>query len=1445
MIERAMWTALPNGLTADGLPRVSLYVTPRLIVEAGDEPQLGSFPAFSDWPRALEELPSQIQVLGGGLVDFDPDPDSPPPDSGTWALLFPPSTPVRSREFNDLAGRDIRSFPFAEVLGNVAGLYASIAAVWPGSFPTLDALERSLGGLVPLSRWRDEFYGPVESTFKPNGSQKAGKVSEFPPGGSPELAYAMAYRFYDRPGSRFDPDEPEPPHPPPKPEIDFHGACAHLADYPELMRRLGLAIDLVLREPIGASGRLRVAADEGSPTWIRDDPMRPWTRYLSSGDRFVAEPRNGGDLEDGMLDLANERFVLSDMDVDGSGMKVVDFAATVVRLSEQQASGDPDGVSLPALRNAGITVARRDRALGVAERIAAASGRDVALAAPSLYADEIVRGYRVDVFDEQAGEWRSLCRREGDYLVERGSPTPLAIGPDEGYVKGASTTSVPEWMPGADTDLYLHEAVFGWDGWSMVAPRPGLPATVPGENAEPVSDNPCALTVKFKPTPQSLPALRYGHTYRIRARAVDLAGNSYRHDDPAIPDNTKSPEFEFLRWDPVPSPTLVPRRPFTEGESLMRMVIRSTLDETPETYSELQRVKGLAGHEKQSGADLLDRSYRANDERHVAPPKTAIQTAEAHGCLDEAFGDQPQPTRDEQFAIAAREAGTLMDVEIREPSDPTNLRQLDYVKVVNDDRTPGAEPTDLAGHPRGEPLKRGEYVVHDTDQLILPYLPDPLARGAALLDLPGHAGVWPQRFDGRWHAREPFRLELIQGEAGAEPKWDADLRLLTVSLPQAEVARVPLSCFLDPTDGGGSDLDLLAVWDLLSKQRRGELRAMALEGQHWMLTPSDELVLVHAVEKPLKPPVFSLGEANLDRRAGETFVSLVGTLAVHAKSTERLDIESRWSEPVDDVARPEPRDIDGATHVADFGIKPSEDVVRLARDDTALGVTPIRHRTRHEFGDTKHRFVEYRAIATTRFREYFPSEITSRPELITHEGPLNGKIHVPSSRRPDPPEVLYVVPTFRWDEQLVRARQRVESKGTGSGKTRTAPALERTRRGGGLRVYLDRPWYSSGADEHLAVVLPNQPPPIRVVNVREDIADALAEVGIDRRLFEATARRLKVKDATPKRVAQAFAEAVEQQMKVTGRKPAALASQTLVAGLIASIGIDTLLASLLPTGDVSQYVTHWGLDPIWGAEEPPAGPRIQSFTNATRWAVDLSLAEPSGGLVAAAAFEPSYDKERKLWYCDIDVNAGSAYFPFIRMSLARYQPYSIPGAELSRVVRAEFAQLTPDRTASVRSTSDGAAVAVSVRGVAGLNDVAENVWNTEEPERLTHSRLVVAQVERVRGSAKKDVGWEPVGDRTVLRLGTGGGPEFRWSASVRMPPAKAGFAYRLAVEEYELYETDESQAEYHETTAVPVQIRGRGELRRPTETPVRGRMIYADHFALEAGAEGSLRPELP
>ena len=48
----------------------------------------------------------------------------------------------------------------------------------------------------------------------------------------------------------------------------------------------------------------------------------------------------------------------------------------------------------------------------------------------------------------------------------------------------------------------------------------------------------------------------------------------------------------------------------------------------------------------------------------------------------------------------------------------------------------------------------------------------------------------------------------------------------------------------------------------------------------------------------------------------------------------------------------------------------------------------------------------------------------------------------------------------------------------------------------------------------------------------------------------------------------------------------------------------------------------------------------------------------------------------------------SAYFLFIRLALARLQPHAVLGAELSKVVLADFIQCTPDRLVTLTEVPD-------------------------------------------------------------------------------------------------------------------------------------------------------------
>ena len=803
-----------------------------------------------------------------------------------------------------------------------------------------------------------------------------------------------------------------------------------------------------------------------------------------------------------------------------------------------------------------------------------ADGKDI------LMAEMLVRGYRVDLFDDASGRWHSLHRRAGRYRFTESSPPLVRDLADEGFGRFSVTAAAD----GSEPDLYVQEALAVWQGWSLAAPPPGKAIANPDDADEHAmrdsNTNPSGtdfgLETTFAPAPGSLPRLRFGHVYRLRVRAADLAGNSVPFD--SIASNSTTPEATaaamYRRFEPVSQPFLVPRTSFAAGESLERLVIRTRTGPTTEIA-----------------------------ERHVVPPKAAQLEAERH----QVFDAGATLKRDQQgYDLAKREAVLL-----------------------------------TAPWP--------------ASSLTVGYLPDPLARGAVLLGLPGLgpttvlAATNKLAFTGEYPDLQAFRLVLRDGDA--PPKWDPGPRELSVFLPPGQTARVRLSSYVD-----ASDLERLGVWDWIVAKAPSNLATLlqrAQNGRHWMLTPFRTVTLVHAVARPLAPPTFSTSTLRADRaKAGDTFATITGAIAVDRKSTAHADLLAEWSDPLDDPSdsQNDPAK-DTVLHRATVGAVAVPFTDSDETEDPGIlhaSGAPVTFSLHHDFHDTKHHRVEYRAVATTRFRDYFVGEL-AEGLAITREMIEADRERRPiaSSARPDAPRVAYVVPTFEWSASI---------DSNVVGKSPPAPTtkpelVERRRRGGGLRVYLERPWFSSGAGELLGVV------------------------------FQ--------------------------------RKPFA----------------DLSLMAL-------SRVTQWGRDPLWPATPTPAEPEYKHFKGfvyppAQLLDKDWSL-DGMSELVAVAAYPVAYDADRALWYSDVVLDLGDAYFPFVRLALARCQPHSVEGVELSRVVLADFMQLTPDRTLTV------APVSVTPKKVTLHATLA---GPTYQPDTTHEQARVEITVQTRHPAVAGDLGW--------------------------------------------------------------------------------------------------------
>jgi len=1288
--QTLLWTALPNGILGPaqaGLPkrlRLSILVSPRLQTDEGlPKPTLSQFPDFLDWPGKVKGAAFSVQFEGGPTIAGVRV--SPEPETELWQALFKSSTYVRPYQFNDLKDRLIFSYPVKHVLSFLKGQYQKIATESAAELPAARSLvdPKAFGqiGFYREPQVAATMVAPDREAAVLRELQTAmNRYKAVPPRAQPNppMDFFQA-KWFHRPLNRVITD---PVTKQPKvlqalikiPEIDFHQMVSVLGKYGELLRRLGLVADLEV--PLGpgipAAARVRVVVT-WPPTTVMTDISTPWTKYVldEAQMRFQAAPRPANpEIANGLLNLGNSQYYdVLEVDVDGAALKAMDFANNLLRLQSprHRTADTPESAGVPSLRSAGLSIVRTGRAVGLSQAFQSAAKNQENLEGGSdvtLYAEDLVRGHRIDVWDDQTGRWHSLCQRVGTYrFIDVGKTLNLE---DEGFI----STAVTQAADGSSDDLYLHESLFHWEGWSLCAPRPGK-AINPEDKPEEIENKAMTefkMETRFAARPGSLPRLRFGMGYRLRARAVDLACNSLPPDAPdtsaAIP-SSPSPPFTYRRFEPIATPPLVLRKKTREGESLERLVIRSFNDSPAKDAVQTAEVS----------------------ERHAAPPKTAQLMAETHGMFDTPAGMD----KSAYPWISDKDEGSFQDLE---PS---------------------------------ETLK-------------LPYLPDPLARGASLRGLPGNpAGQVTQvEFPGDWPDLKPFRILLKEG-SGA-PQWDAGSRVLTVLLPKAEVAAIRLSSYL-----AENDLRLMALWKWMAEPKvvlppvplevtpvrpvtpriltpvqpreapvemapapapvamapavtmatPTSLKDLALQGGHWMLTPFREVAFVHAVQQPLLAP--SLGMLPPVKLLGATFAILQGKTPIHGKSTLKLDMLAEWEEPVDLLAEPKPRVISGKAHAFEISVP---------REATEIVFTR-QHNKRHEFGDTKYRKVRYHAVATTRFREYFPTEIAQEPKKITRESAVI-ELDIPNSARPAAPRVVYVIPTFGWEQK------------------ETAAGVESKRAGGGLRVYLERTWYSSGDGELLGVVLPPQ-----------------------------GAGRASILTAAPQPIRE-------------GLKP---------------------------------YVTQWGIDPIWKSSPTPTpfAPSFQNFKKAVETGNDLSLDELPGAAVSAAGHKVDYDEERRLWFCDLEIDPGASYFPFIRLALARYQPKSVPGAHLSRVVLADFAQLTPDR--SVALTFDPAKLHLLTVSVSGISYSEAGAGKGPSEVEVT--------VETRRPDVEGDLAWTPVPDavfpltqpspsvRTVLR----GAAEMlaitpqakvtTWTGQVTLPQPRGSRRFRIVIREYERFFTDE------------------------------------------------------
>jgi hypothetical protein len=1334
------WTALPNGYTDDhtGI-RLSVLLSPRLDTQdptATHKKLSVFFPAWEDWPKTLSNARFDVTynghtvsipattIAGANRVDNRLG----LADSAAWKALFTKDLLVKTFEYNDLSPSVMLSYDAAAMAEGIEDLYRDLAR------SATDRLPR-VSEIIETERWRG-FINAVDdldshSVDRDSGLRDPRRLFDAlrrPGRKSAGLSNLARFVLFHTPPAtpvtrhqkRNDDDRVEatwlehkratlPKREDIAAGLEFHQVVAAMGSYPTLLRRLGLVIDLVLAprpftQAAAADLVVRVSFPSGTLQVPHTTDARPVTRTRLTATHFDAVPDAAAEMKltDGLLDLAPASFRLLQLDVDGAGLKAINFARSLFGRFDAEARVDPvtrheDELGAPAIRTGGLMLVQRARAGTLSQRFEDNASRNTKLeaqfgsaAAPSpvLHAQDIVRGYRIDIWDSVTSRWESLCRRNARYEL---GDTPLVVDvlpEEEGAVRLAATKSSD---PASNKDiLYLHEALVSWTGWSLAARPPGR-AIKPDDSVEKTADQTEAetppglkFTSRFTPVKGSLPRLRFGRSYWIRARAVDLAGNSLAPQTKDFAAEAPSKKAQpYLRYEPVAAPIIALLsqsgtlgRPL-EGESMARVAIRSFNDTPDDNVSPTTQVA----------------------HRVAAAPSVSVRDAEQHGALDR--NGRLDATL---FNLLAHQK----DVDPRDASAAIREQKL----LLQGPLDPAPAETTFAVYESGRELT---------------YLTDPLAVEVAVrvFDHPNIAESEIIRIPlypiGDWPNARPFVIELYEHAFDA-PSYDSSTHRLRVPLPKGIRAKLRLSMRLGP-----ETLSLLGVFHLLSAADQNAQRLRALDGQHWMLTPWTVLEVVHAVQRPLLTPEFTMLGVH-DRSPGQTSARPLFHARCSIDTTDRLDLYGEWHEPLDDPAAADSGSgpVDRHRRDAAFQIKITSPKIYadkkaggvaggwpehslIATDLVGINTTldrrvPVKA---HEFHDTRYRRIEYWLDATTRFREFLPPDLLTRNENGTRV-PTEEHIKVTGARQvtwipnaapPPAPHVLYVVPIFGWTRD-------VDEHGM----------LSSWRRGGGLRVYLDRGWNASGYGEMVGVVLPPQ----------------------------------------------GFADDPEKTPQGAPYK---------------------------------KYVTQWGNDPVWdSAFVPGIAPTLAHFPLARTapdpagaWLPPNAPAEERdqppgsfrvkglpptglgarGGPVDVAPHDVFYDADRQLWYCDIQISAGAAYFPFIRLALARYQPVSSPRAHLSNVVLSDIVALTADRWLNVTPAQNDRRVRVAVFGVSydessghheasaaqpttRVNPVTGQI-NIVSPARVAERTVVEVWLERLDERWGEDFGWTRVSGALITQ----------------------------------------------------------------------------------------------
>ena len=347
------------------------------------------FPDWEDWPQTLASAKFEVSYNGATVAvpattlagPNRVDASVGVADSAVWKALFEASTPVKGFKYTDLSPSVLLSYDAVAMAERIEDLYRDLARA------AIDRMPR-VTELIETERWRG-FIGAVEDldkssvdtdtglrdphkqfdTLRRAWPQRIDELTRFQLFHTPPAASVIKQKAR-KDDARIDARWREhsktelPKREDLSETIDFHQIVAAMGSYPTLLRRLGLVVDLVLA-PGGftAGSRSGPFCQGHCSLQVRFRLRAPRTAVPRLARRLsathfdaVPDPTADNVIADGLLTLDPARYRLLQVDVDGAGLKVMNFARSLGRRFDAETRVDPvtrheDEVGAPVAPN--------------------------------------------------------------------------------------------------------------------------------------------------------------------------------------------------------------------------------------------------------------------------------------------------------------------------------------------------------------------------------------------------------------------------------------------------------------------------------------------------------------------------------------------------------------------------------------------------------------------------------------------------------------------------------------------------------------------------------------------------------------------------------------------------------------------------------------------------------------------------------------------------------------------------------------------------------------------------------------------------------------------------------------------------------------------------------------------------------------------------------------